>query len=160
MYSRAFSSSERHSHASTMPSAVAKSANKPSATKWLAEEEDELGFDPLVLEELAEVGTGVPVATAPTPAVTGPLSEVACSFELFAEATNASNVFPLVGALIAPTIPRRQWPVVLQKNQMGSLSLVIRIVNCFSFCRPESKPVPLVPFKYTQGLWKELCVTE
>ncbi len=69
--------SERLSHANVMPNAAAKRANKPSATRWLADElEVELDFDPVALEELAEVGTGVPVATAPTPPVTGPWSEV------------------------------------------------------------------------------------
>ena len=42
-----------------MPNATAKRASEPSATRWLADEVD-------------EVGTGVDVATAPTPLVTGP----------------------------------------------------------------------------------------
>ena len=49
------------------------------ATRWLADEyEVELGFDPdeVVFEELADVGTGVPVATAPTPPVTTPVKEI------------------------------------------------------------------------------------
>ena len=62
--------SERLSHANVMPNAAAKRANKPSETRWPADDL-EVG-----LEELAEVGTGVPVATAPTPPVTGPWSEV------------------------------------------------------------------------------------
>ena len=54
-------------------------------TRWLADDEDaddedgdgdEVGFDADPLEELDEIGTGVPVATAPTPPVTGPLSEI------------------------------------------------------------------------------------
>lgn len=36
----------------------------------------ELDFDANLLEELDGVGTGVPVATAPTPPVTGPLSKI------------------------------------------------------------------------------------
>jgi len=99
-----------------MPNAAAKKANKPSATRWPADEdEDELDFDPL--EELDVVGTGVPVGTAPTPLVIGPLSVVtAGAFEprAFAAATYSSKVFPLFCGLIAPTIPRPQWPVVLQ----------------------------------------------
>jgi hypothetical protein len=62
-----------------MPNATAKKVNKPSATKWPADEEEvELDFDAvvLVLEEFAEVGAGVAVATASTPPVTGPLSEI------------------------------------------------------------------------------------
>jgi hypothetical protein len=56
-----------------MPNAAAKKVNKPSATRWLAgEDEDELDFG--ALEEL--VGTGVPVGNAPTPLVIGPLSVV------------------------------------------------------------------------------------
>jgi len=101
-----------------MPNAAAKRANKPSETRWPADDL-EVG-----LEELAEVGTGVPVATAPTPPVTGPWSEIwksskvwvstrnACvaneqptagSFEprAFAASMYASNVFPLAGGLIA-----------------------------------------------------------
>ncbi len=60
-----------------MPNAVAKKANKPSATRWLADE-DELDFDADAdpLEELDVAGTGVPVGTAPTPLVIGPLSVV------------------------------------------------------------------------------------
>ena len=61
-----------------MPSAAAKKASKPSETRWLADEaddEDDVCFDADPLEELDEIGTGVPVATAPTPPVTGPLSE-------------------------------------------------------------------------------------
>jgi len=104
-----------------MPNAVAKKANNPSTTRWLADE-DELDFDAEAeadpLEELDVVGIG----TAPTPLVIGPLSVVkAGAFEprAFAAAMYASKVFPLLGGLIAPTIPRPQWPVVLQKNQMG-----------------------------------------
>lgn len=60
-----------------MPNAAAKRANKPSATRWLADEdEDELDFDPDADEELDVVETGVPVGTAPTPLVIGPLSVV------------------------------------------------------------------------------------
>jgi len=58
-----------------MPNAAAKKANKPSATRWLADE-DELDFDADPLEELDVVETGVPVGTAPTPLVIGPLSVV------------------------------------------------------------------------------------
>jgi len=62
------------------------------ATRWLA---DELDFDAVELDELdelAEVAPGVAVATAPTPPVTGPLSERGISFEprAFAAATNAA----------------------------------------------------------------------
>lgn len=58
-----------------MPNTVAKRAKKPSATRWLADEdEDEVDFEADPLEELDEVGTGVPVGTAPTPLVIGPVS--------------------------------------------------------------------------------------
>ena len=58
-----------------MPNAAAKKANKPSATRWLAgEDDDELDFG--ALEELAVVGIGVPVGNAPTPLVIGPVSVV------------------------------------------------------------------------------------
>jgi hypothetical protein len=56
-----------------MPNTAAKKANKPSATRWPADEE-ELGFDPL--EELDEIETGLPVGSAPTPLVIGPWSVV------------------------------------------------------------------------------------
>jgi len=104
---------QRYSHTRVIPSAAAKKANKPSATRWPAAD---------LLEELDGVGTGVPVGTAPTPFVIGPLSVVtAGSLEprAFAADTYASKVFPLFGGLIAPTIPRPQWPVVLQNHQMG-----------------------------------------
>jgi len=56
-----------------MPNAAANKANKPSATRWLADEDD---FDSDPLEELDGVVTGVPVGNAPTPLVIGPLSVV------------------------------------------------------------------------------------
>jgi hypothetical protein len=60
-----------------MPSAAAKKASKPSATRWLADEdEEEVDFDADPLEELDDVGTGVPVGSAPTPLVIGPVSVV------------------------------------------------------------------------------------
>ena len=72
--------SQRHSHTRVMPNAAAKKASKPSETRWVADEADDedgdvVCFDADPLEELDEIGTGVPVATAPTPPVTGPLSE-------------------------------------------------------------------------------------
>jgi hypothetical protein len=71
--------SQRNCQARVTPNATATRANKPSATRWLADEYGfELGFDAdeVVFEELAEVGTGVPVATAPTPPVTAPVKEI------------------------------------------------------------------------------------
>jgi len=80
---------------------------------------DELSVEPEldVLASLAVVATGVSVATAPTPPVTGPESERGISFEprAFAAARYSSKVFPVVGALIVPTIPRPQWTSSLQK---------------------------------------------
>ena len=74
--------SQRYSHIRVMPNAATKKASKPSETRWLADEVDdedgdgdEVGFDADPFEELDEIGTGAPVATAPTPPVTGPLSE-------------------------------------------------------------------------------------
>lgn len=61
------------------------------ATRWPA---DELDVDELlvVLDEPAVVAPGVAVATAPTPPVTGPVSERGVSFEprALAAAKNAS----------------------------------------------------------------------
>lgn len=59
-----------------MPNAAAKKANKPSATRWPADEDDEVArdVDPLVELELDEIATGVPVGSAPTPLVIGPVS--------------------------------------------------------------------------------------
>jgi hypothetical protein len=57
-----------------MPNIAAKKANKPSATRWLADEDND-GFDG-VAEELNVIGTGVPVGTAPTPVVIEPPSVV------------------------------------------------------------------------------------
>ena len=66
-----------------MPNATAKKANKPSETRWLADEdEDELDFGADPLEEpdawldAPVVGTGVPAGNAPTPLVIGPPSVV------------------------------------------------------------------------------------
>ena len=67
--------SQWYSHTRVMPNAAAKKANKPSATRWLAgEDEDELDFDADTDPDVVE--TGVPVGTAPTPLVIGPLSVV------------------------------------------------------------------------------------
>jgi hypothetical protein len=58
-----------------MPNAAAKRENKGSTTRWLADEDEdelELDFDADAFEEFDEVGTGVPVGTAPTPSVTAP----------------------------------------------------------------------------------------
>ena len=72
--------SQRDYQVRVTPNAAATRANKPLATRWLADEyEVELDFDAddeVVFEELAEVGTGVPVATAPTPPVTTPVKEI------------------------------------------------------------------------------------
>ena len=59
-----------------MPNAVAKRANKPLATRWPADELLVVDFDVDVPDELAVLAAGVAVATAPTPPVTGPLSEI------------------------------------------------------------------------------------
>ena len=72
---------QRNCQARVTPNAAATRANKPSTTRWLADDSEyevELGFDPdeVVFEELADVGTGVPVATAPTPPVTTPVKEI------------------------------------------------------------------------------------
>jgi len=74
------------------------------------------------VDEPAEDEVGVDVATAFTPPVTGPLSVMTGSLEpmAFAAAKKASAVFPVVGALIEPTIPRPQCDGSLQKNQIGA----------------------------------------
>jgi len=103
-----------------MPSAGARSAKTPLATMRRASDDlEELGEG---LEELADVGVGVDVATASTPPVTGPLSVTVGSFVpmAFAAAKKAAAVFPVDGALIEPTIPRPQCCGALQKNQTGS----------------------------------------
>jgi len=81
--------------------------------------EEELGEG--LDDEDADVALGGAVATAFTPPVTGPLSGTVCSFApmAFAAAKKLSAVFPEVGALIEPTIPRPQCPGNLQKNQIG-----------------------------------------
>lgn len=58
-----------------MPNAAAKKANRPSATRWPADD-DELDFGADPLEELDEIETGLPVGSAPTPLVIGPASVV------------------------------------------------------------------------------------
>jgi hypothetical protein len=89
-----------YSHARVRPSAAAKKAKKPSATRRLEDELDDVADEPFdVLDEPFDVPdepdvveTGVAVATAPTPPVTGPESERGVSFEprAFAAATNAA----------------------------------------------------------------------
>jgi len=145
-----------------MPSAVARSAKTPLATRRPAS--DDLVVEVLELAEDADEAVGVDVATAFTPPVTGPLSVTVCSFVpmAFAAAKKAAAVFPEEGALIEPTIPRPQCCCALQKNQIGAWSSVIVMVNCFEVCRPESKPPdePLAAAKYVQGFANVDCVTE
>jgi len=102
-----------------MPSAVAKSAKTPLATRRPASDDLEVVAD---ADADADVAVGVDVATAPTPPVTGPLSGSVFSFEpmAFAAAKKAAAVFPEDGALIEPTIPRPQCVGNLQWNQIGS----------------------------------------
>jgi len=65
-----------------MPNAAASRAKKPFATRCVDDDLVEVEVDPEVVavppvpRSAAELGTGVPVATAPTPPVTGPLSEI------------------------------------------------------------------------------------
>jgi len=103
-----------------MPSAVARSAKTPLATRGRASDDlEELGEG---LDELADDEVGVDFATAATPPVTGPLSDTTGSFVpmAFAAAKKAAALFPVDGALIEPTIPRPQCCGALQKNQTGS----------------------------------------
>jgi len=121
--------------------------------------------EPLELEgaDAETVAAGGAVAMALTPPVTGPLSVSVCSLLpiCLAAAVNASSVLlPVVGALIAPTIPIPQCRICLQWNQIGCESSSIVIENCLFVWRPESKPVPLPLVKCVHGLWNEDCVTE
>jgi len=146
-----------------MPNAAANKAMKPLATTWVDDD-----FDPVVVaaevDGVVETGTGVFVATALTPPVFGPLSERIVSLwpMAFALAKYASNVFPVVGALIEPTIPVPQCFAILQNHQMGCWSFVILMENSFPVCRPESNPVAFEPLtaKGVQGFANELWVTE
>jgi hypothetical protein len=96
-----------------MPSAVARSAKTPLATRRPASDDLEEVLELLEEVELdddADEGVGVDDATAFTPPVTGPLSGTVFSFVpmAFAAAKKAAAVFPEDGALIEPTIPRPQ----------------------------------------------------
>ena len=68
------------------------------------------------------------------------------------------------GGLITPAIPDSQWPIVAQKNQIGFVSLIVR-VKTLSFdpepvvvIGPLQNPVPLA--KGAHGASKEDWVTE
>jgi len=95
-----------HPYVNVIPNAAARSATTPLATRWPADDLDEVG----VAEPVMTVLAGEAVATAPTPPVIGPLSGTGASFEpmAFAAAKYAAKVFPVVGTLIAPTIPLPQ----------------------------------------------------
>jgi len=97
-----------------MPSAGARSAKTPLATRRRASDDLEVLGEGL--DELADDGVGVDVASAPTPPVTGPLSDTVGSFApmAFAAAKKAAPVFPVDGALIVPTIPAPQCCGALQ----------------------------------------------
>jgi len=67
-------------HASLMANAATSRAKKPFATMWDADPGVKVGFAPVAVVDAAAAiavdGKGVPVATAPTPPVTGPLSVI------------------------------------------------------------------------------------
>jgi len=127
-------------------STAAKRVNPILVVTFMAPEvvEGEGELEPEVEVELApEVrsGTGGPVAVAPTPPLTGPLSGVVTSLLpiAFAAARYAVKVFPVRGALILPTIPNPQCRGCLQKYQMGFSSVTLR-VKVDPNVKPESKP--------------------
>jgi len=125
-------------------STAAKRANPILVVTFMAPEVVEGEVEPEVEVELApEVrsGTGGPVAVAPTPAITGPLSGVVTSLLpiAFAAARNVGKVFPVSGALILPTIPNPQCRGCLQKYQMG-VSAVTLMVKVDPDVKLESKP--------------------
>jgi hypothetical protein len=86
--------------------------------------------------------------------------------EASAAAWKAVKVFPVTGALMAPTIPARQWGDGLscwQKNQRGlESSVIVRFHSGVSetavriWTQPESNP----PSSGWQGSLKVDCVTE
>jgi hypothetical protein len=76
---RDFCPSQRYPHTRVIPNAAAKTVNKPSATRWLADEDDWTRTNLISTNaepELDEAGTGLPVGNVPTPLVIGPLSVV------------------------------------------------------------------------------------
>jgi len=86
----------------------------------LEPEPEELELE-LELELAVAVLAGEAVATAPAP----PEAKLAVTSGSLLPIFNAadiklSKVLPLDGALIAPTMPRPQWGLTAQKNQMGS----------------------------------------
>jgi len=138
---------------------AADSSAKPAlATTLVALELEELEEEPVSL-------VGPAVATAPTPPVTAPWS-VSVGAELpraMAADWNAAKVFPVVGALILPTMPLTgQCVTCLQWNQMGFVSVMLIVKVEAVGTRPESKPpeVPLLAAKYVHGLANEDWVTE
>lgn len=114
---------------------------------------------PLPLAAVVVSEAGGAVAMAPTPpvwAVVVPVSTGALLPRAFAAARKLEKVWlPVVGGLIAPTIPDPQCVNCLQWNQMGSV-LVTLMVNVDAVTRPESKPTVLellaLPAKYVHGL--------
>jgi len=77
-----------HPYVNVIPNAAARSATTPLATRWPADDLDEVG----VAEPVTAVLAGGAVETAFTPPVTGPLSGTVTSFEpmAFAAAKYAS----------------------------------------------------------------------
>lgn len=125
-------------------STAAKRANPILVVTFMAPEVVEGELEPEVEVELGlEVrsGTGGPVAVAPTPAITGPLSGVVTSLPpiAFAAAWYTGKVFPVRGALILPTIPNPQCSGCLQKNQTGFPSVTL-MVKVDPDVKPESNP--------------------
>jgi len=120
----------------TIASTAAKRANPKLVATFNAPEVEVAEAAELLISE-----TGDPVAVAPTPAITGPLSGVRVSLPLRAFALARNSVYVLVSfaALILPTIPNEQWLTCLQKNQMGVVSVML-MVKVTADCKPESNP--------------------
>lgn len=83
-----------------------------------------------------------------------------------AMAWNSVKVLPVVGALIANTIPLAQWPTWLQKAQMGLVSLTISektgTTSFFTGMNPDEKPVmfDMTVLIGSHGEAKADCTTE
>jgi len=134
-------------HADTKATATAINAAPVPTANFIAEDLVELGE--------AAAAAGETVAWALTPPLTKPLSDSVGSEEPMARAAalKASNVLPLEGALMDPTMPSPQCCTCLQWNQIAFESSVMVIVNCLPVIKPESNPAgaPLVAARCEQG---------
>jgi len=146
-----------------MANAAEKSVRPALAATFVASEEPPPeGAEPV---SLAGRAVATPCRPPVTPAVVAASSGALLPRAVAAERNAWYVLLPVVGALIAPTMPEvPQCVSCLQWNQMGWVSVTL-IVKVEANTRPESKPATELELlasaaKYVHGAANDDCVTE